>query len=45
MKAVPQKPKLEEAFYWTNTLLEWQNQERQNRVSKVYMIHMEHIIS
>ena len=38
MKAVPQKPKLEEVFYWTNTLLEWQNQEFQNRVQKVNMV-------
>ena len=40
MKAVPQKPKLEEVFYWTNTLLEWQNQEFQNRDQKVNLIHI-----
>ena len=35
LETIHQKQKLEEAFYWTNTLLEWQNQGFQKHVQMV----------
>ena len=35
LETIHQKQKLEEVFYWMNTLLEWRNQELQNCVQMV----------